>query len=135
MKKSELKNIIKPLVKECINEVLLQEGVLSSVIAEVVAGLNTNIVREVRAPDAGNNLTASQERAKLDETRKRMLDAIGKDSYKGVNVFEGTSPAPAAPSKGDPMANIDPRDPGVDISSIFGAQMATNWGKIARGSK
>ena len=31
MNKNELKRIIKPLVKECINEVLLEEGLLSNV--------------------------------------------------------------------------------------------------------
>ena len=135
MKKSELKNIIKPLVKECINEVLLQEGILSSVIAEVVSGLNANVIRE-SAPLQDSETIAREQRVKLDETRKKMLDAIGRDSYKGVNVFEGTTPAPAeTSSKGDPMANIDPRDPGVDIANVFGSQMSNNWGKIARNIK
>ena len=35
MKKSDLKELIKPLVKECIHEVLLEEGLLSNVVAEV----------------------------------------------------------------------------------------------------
>ena len=38
MKKSELKTLIKPLVKECIHEVLLEEGLLSNVVAEVAKG-------------------------------------------------------------------------------------------------
>jgi len=40
MKKSDLKRLIKPIVKECINEILLQkEGVLASVVSEVARGL------------------------------------------------------------------------------------------------
>ena len=40
MKKDELKKVLKPLVKQCINEVLLEEGLLSTVIAEVMKGTN-----------------------------------------------------------------------------------------------
>ena len=39
MKKSELKKLIKPLVKECINEVLLEEGLLSNIVSEVAKGM------------------------------------------------------------------------------------------------
>ena len=35
MKKADLKKLIKPLVKECIHEVLIEEGVLSNVVSEV----------------------------------------------------------------------------------------------------
>ena len=38
MKKQELAKILKPLVKQCIKEVLFEEGVLSNVISEVVIG-------------------------------------------------------------------------------------------------
>ena len=59
----------------------------------------------------------------IDETKKKMLEAIGQDSYNGVNLFEGTVPinkagspdAPETPSS--PLAGVNPGDPGVDISS------------------
>ena len=46
MKKADLKQLIKPLVKECIHEVLLEEGLLSNVVAEVA---------KVRRRDAGRH--------------------------------------------------------------------------------
>ncbi len=52
-----------------------------------------------------------------------MLDAIGRDAYGGVNVFEGTTPAPAATTEGQakgPLSDVAPNDPGVDISGLFG---------------
>ena len=52
MKKSDLKHLIKPLVKECIHEVLLEEGLLSNVVAEVAKGLQGNLVVEARQPQA-----------------------------------------------------------------------------------
>ena len=51
MKKTELKEIIKPLVKECIQEVLIEEGLLSNVVSEVVKGLGTqSIVEQAPVP-------------------------------------------------------------------------------------
>ena len=41
MKKSDLKKVIKPLVKECIHEVLLEEGLLSNIVSEVAIGMST----------------------------------------------------------------------------------------------
>jgi len=57
------------------------------------------------------------------------MSAIGKDSYGGVNLFEGTTPAPSqvsAHSQGHPLADTDPNEPGVDITSIVNS----NWSKL-----
>ena len=79
MKRNELKQILKPLIKECIKE--------------------------------------------ASDTRKQLLDAIGKDSYNGVNLFEGTEPLrQAAASSGissSPLSNVDPGDAGVSIEGIL----------------
>ena len=39
MKRSELKKIIRPMVKECVQETLLEGGLLSNIVAEVTKGL------------------------------------------------------------------------------------------------
>ena len=39
MKKSDLKKILKPIVKECILESLAERGVLSTIISEVLQGV------------------------------------------------------------------------------------------------
>ena len=48
MKKSELKETLKPLIKECIKEVMFEDGTLSTIIAEVVkgVGVQTPLVEE-----------------------------------------------------------------------------------------
>jgi len=119
MKKSDLKNIIKPLVKECIHEVLLEEGLLSNVVSEVAKGLNSNVVveqkQQVVRPQP--KVDPAQE---LAERRKKLMAAVNKDAYNGIDIFEGTTPiketasAPGAPDLGAP------NDAGVDISSIIG---------------
>ena len=35
MKKTQLKKVLKPIIKECIHEILLREGLLADVITEV----------------------------------------------------------------------------------------------------
>ena len=138
MKKSELKKVIKPLVKECISELLLTEGLLASVIAEVVSGLNQPLLEQKTQHVAP--ITSEEEQSRhLQEIRAKMLNAVGKDAYKGVNVFEGTTPmtssaATSSPSAAasNPLSHVDPRDPGVDISQVFGG-MSAKWGKIAKG--
>jgi hypothetical protein len=128
MKRSELKNIIKPLVKECITEALLEEGLLSNVISEVIKGMSPVITESAPAPaveSAPMLQEARQERSRhAKENRKKLLDAIGKDSYGGVDLFEGTSPAPGQKSTesqaSSPLGGVAPGDPGVDISGILG---------------
>lgn len=129
MKKSELKSII----KECVKEILFEEGVLSNLVAEVAFGITKAqgqfLVESNPAPAPKHDekflrekkQEAEQEKRKrLLETKKKMLDAIGGDRMKGV--FEGTEPLPNAGSTSphSPMSGRDPKDAGVDISGLFG---------------
>jgi len=126
MKRSELKNIIKPLVKECITESLLEEGLLSNVISEVMKGMSPVITEAAPAPERVPMIQeARRERTvQAKENRKKLLDAIGKNSYGGVDLFEGTTAAPSQQSPesqaGSPLGGVAPGDPGVDISGIIG---------------
>ena len=133
MKKSELKKVLKPLVQECIKESLYEEGLLKSIVSQVVEGYSagtTAIVenKTVSAPVNNEKIEESAKmKAKLEQTKKQMLNAIGGSAYGGVNVFEGTTPAPADKGQqGNVMEGVDPSDPGVDISQIFNQ----NWGKL-----
>ena len=136
MKKDELKKVLKPLVRQCINEVLLEEGLLSTVIAEVMKGTGaTRIVESTQPvqPKIDNTAAREKKRKQLLEQKKKLLDAIGAESYNGVNVFEGTTPTKSAPSPGQtqsqgPLSGVSPHDPGVDISSLMGS--AHNWSKM-----
>ena len=126
MKKNDLKKLIKPLVKECIHEVLIEEGLLSNVVAEVAKGMQGNLVMESQATPRETpqrrNQHAAATRAKLQQHRQKLVDSIGADAYNGVNLFEGTAPLTtqeAAPARG----NVDlgsPNDAGIDISSLIG---------------
>tara|TARA_R110002020_G_scaffold118553_1_gene270863 strand:+ start:159 stop:575 length:417 start_codon:yes stop_codon:yes gene_type:complete len=135
MNKNELKRVLKPLVKQCINEVLLEEGLLSTVIAEVMKGTGNARIVETKQYKQKQKIdnTAAQEakRKRLMEQKRKLLDAIGAESYNGVDLFEGTTPTKASPSQGasqGALSDVAPNDPGVDISSLMGS--AHNWSKM-----
>jgi len=128
MKSGELKKVLKPLIKQCIKEVILEEGVLSGIVSEVVSGLGSPVIKE----SAPTPATKSQRiiNNQLSSDKKKLLDSIGSDAFNGINIFEGTTPAPAQKSKtqmaADPLADTDPSDPGVDISGILSVG-GKNW--------
>ena len=128
MKREQLKKVIRPIVEECVRETLLEGGLLSGVISEVVQGLGVQpIINESRTPSSQPEPAPRINPVRTEgmkRTRKELLDAIGKDSYNGVDLFEGTKPmsnAPAAsPTRASsPLSDQDPEDPGVDISGIM----------------
>ena len=129
MKKNDLKQLIKPLVKECIHEVLLEEGLLSNVVAEVAKGMQGNVIVEAAPrrpqqsadPDIGRKSTESRQRLK--EHRARLMESVNAGAYNGVNLFEGTEPMSAHDGGAPKAGSVDlgnPTDAGVDISSLMG---------------
>ena len=115
MKKSDLKKLIKPLVKECIHEVLLEEGLLSNVVSEVAKGLNTAPVITEQVEQAP---APKPRKRDYSADRRKLMDAIGNDAYNGVNLFEGTTPAPAQQEQTAGSVDMgDPNEAGVDIGS------------------
>ena len=136
MKKSEFKKIIKPIVSECIKESLMEDGLISGIIAEVVKGMATTApaAKMIEAtPDPVSermkrNAFDKKQTKQLQEHRSKLMSAVGKGAYNGVNLFEGTAPlagatpkpgAPPAPQ--GPLTGVAPGDSGVDISNLFGA--------------
>jgi len=147
MKKSELKSILKPLVEECVREALFENGILASVVTEVLQGVQgANVIRESAPATRTAEVDESQSRQarqaatdqRLREAREKMLDAIGGDSYNGVNIFEGTTPLRSggtpggSPKPGSPLSGMDPSDPGIDISGLS-QSMGNTWKKLAGG--
>ena len=126
MKKDELKKLIKPIIKECINEMLLEEGLLKNVVSQVTEGMNTSspVTEQVKTEPSY---------AEVKKKTNKVIEAMKNKTIGGTSIFEGTTPAPAQSSAAgraaNPMSHVDPRDPGVDISKIFNP----NWKKLAQG--
>ena len=150
MKKSQLKQTLKPLIKECIKEVFLEQGMLSGIIAEVVKGIRP--LREQSTHSAPQSLKsdgalkleqqqlekerhelAEERQHQLKEQRRKLLNATGLPE----NVFEDVRPLgkggnPDVQNEGHrgALADVDPSDPGVDISGIM-ALGGHKWKKLA----
>ena len=86
MNKQELKKILKPLIKECIKEVIFEDGTLSSIIAEVMKGVGTEPLVEQKKTQTQPPQKRTQNNKRLQEQRKKMLDAIGKAKLKNITV-------------------------------------------------
>ncbi len=136
MNKNELKQILKPLIKECIKEVIFEDGTLSSIVSEVAKGMGQQTIVETkqRFPTKQKPQYESDDQAKarLEDKRKKMMEAVGGEAYNGVNLFEGTTPtsAPTNDNGQGPLSGVDPSDAGVDISSVMGKTSAI-WSKMA----
>ena len=133
MNKSQLKQLIKPVVKECIQEVLIEEGLLTEVVSQVAAGMNNQPIVESVPKKTDKNLfnedlqmkrKTQEVNKKLQEHRRKLLDSIGNDAYNGVDLFEGTEPIKQSGTPGashrPSVLGDDPSDAGVDISSLMG---------------
>ena len=115
-------------------EALVSDGLLSDIIAEVTVGITNaqNLISEKSEKKNQESSTRFQKKARQEsketenqrllETKRKMLNAIGSPSMSGI--FEGTEPLssggnPSAPSPSGPLANIDPKDEGVNIDGLF----------------
>ena len=134
MNKNELKKVLKPLIKECIKEVMFEDGTLSSIIAEVMKGTQQTpaqpIVEQQQYQQPQARLETDEEaKARMAAKRKTLMDSIGQGAYNGVNLFEGTTPAPAQSNTQGPLAGMAANDPGVDISALMNKTSAI-WAKM-----
>jgi hypothetical protein len=126
-KKDQLKNLFKPIIKECVKELILEEGVLSSLISEVQKTNKIEKKQTVVDESVQRQEAILKNKTKIDEAKKRIYSALGSDSYS--SIFENIEPltsyeAGESPvSMGDPLSGLAPSDPGVDISSIPGMNM------------
>lgn len=123
MKRNELKKVLKPLIKECIKEVIFDEGVLSGLISEVMKGTKGVSTPQAVAKAAPQPVVATKKQDPLKQIRKNLTEAIGKEAYGGVDVFEGLEPISKGPAPGStpvssPLQTYAPNDAGVDISAI-----------------
>jgi negative regulator of genetic competence, sporulation and motility len=114
----QIRTILKPLIKECIKEVLFEEeGILSNVISEVVKGVQTPILESKKSAPAVEDLQDIEEnRKKAEEERQRRIKRLNESA--GVNVFENMTTEVADSPQGSPLSGVAPGDSGVDIDAI-----------------
>ena len=147
MKKAQLKQLLKPIIRECIREAFLEQGMLSGIISEVVKGIQPlQASRSAGSKQKEAQVTAFKQQQlqaqrkqqeeeryqQLKEQKTKLLNATGFSS----NIFEdvqplnkGGNPDKSHQGAGGPLADMDPTDPGVDISGIM-ALGGQQWKKL-----
>jgi hypothetical protein len=128
MDKSELKKILKPLIKECVKEVIFEDGVLSGLITEVARGLRNvqPVATAATKPQKINGEASQRAKQQLNEVKEQMQKAAGLHG-----VFEGTSALPTqggGNSQHGPLRDLNPADPGVNIDGLL--KMTGGWNQI-----
>ena len=137
MNQNDLTKILKPLVKKLVKEAMQEE--LSTVISEIIKQTSKPIIETKQQASVVNEDMQRErlvEKQKISNERRRMLEEVSKNSYGGINIFEGTTPIASAGNPeqrinekaGDPLADSDPSDPGVDIGGLL--RMTGGWKKI-----
>jgi|TARA_Y100000592_G_C5295910_1_gene233086 hypothetical protein len=113
VKKSDLKN----LIKECVKEVIFEDGALTKIVSEVAQGMSLTPLMEKQ--NTRNETSRKDVRKAVREQISKTLTKRERTISTNKNpLFEGTVP-------------IDSREnnnPGVDITSLPGIQ---NWGAVA----
>ena len=106
MKAHELKQIIKPLIKECLKEVLIEEG-FTKMLSESLR--QPTAVEQIKTETTRAKQDIQAQKAALMEAKKKILDNIGRN---GFDAFAGTQPL-----RESEEVNANP---GIDISSLMG---------------
>lgn len=78
--KQDLKIILRPLIKECVKEVILEQGILSHLIKEVVQGMQNSMIVENKQTNAIKPPTTEeyrkstiQAKQNLEEEKKKLI--------------------------------------------------------------
>ena len=128
MKADEFKKILKPLIEQTVKEVLLQEGVLSKVVAEVARGLQQPLVERQATPI---NVADNHREEEYEEQRQERIKRLNESTGIGAEVFNNVKNIPEANSQ-SPLSGVRSDDAGVDISGI--QKLASGkWKQLARG--
>jgi hypothetical protein len=137
MNQNDLKKMLKPLVKQLVKEAMQEE--LSTVITEIIKQTGGKTVVETKQQPVVDEAMLEErqkQKAKLLNEKRKVLEELSKNSYGGINIFEGTTPLKEGGKANDsyegvpksPLSDVDPSDSGVDISGLL--RMTGGWKKI-----
>ena len=130
MDKNSLKKVIKPLIKECLTEILYEQG-LNKLIEESIKTKQREVVKESREEEQTYEAkevrfmkqTVPNKPNKLQEAKKQLLQKI---SMGGFDPFAGSAPIESGGEQItesiNPAVSVMPgiQGSGVDISGLLG---------------
>jgi len=154
MKSKDTKKFFKKIIKECLYELLIEEGVISGMITEVAKGLG-GVQRKPAVKEAPRHKPSFPQGAEpgpksdFDQMRRQMLEEVGRGSVEETpeaaapqlsfsspsvaSMFEGTAPL-EEPADTSIPPHIDEEaakmlmSEGLNVMAIPGSQ---NWARKA----
>lgn len=95
MDKNSLKKVIKPLIKECLKEILYEEGLMKLVKENINYNKTSETISEeqkyIKKEREFVKKNIEQPKLNLKEAKKKLLDEIGMN---GFDPFYGSEPLP-----------------------------------------
>ena len=76
MNRKDFKRILKPLIKECIKEVIFEEGVLSTIVSEVIKGTNAAPVMQTRVEDVPVAVAQEQREEAIRKDKEKLQELL-----------------------------------------------------------
>ena len=119
MKTSDFKKILKPLIKQTVKEVILEEGILSGIVQEVARGLQGNLVVEAKSKKSDDTIRQAKAEEEYEKSRQERIKRLNESakSKLGADVFEGTKQITEGSSH-SALSGVSPADSGIDITNI-----------------
>ena len=145
MKVSEFKKVIKPLIKECIKEVMIEDDMFTNIMVGVISEMK--VLQPQSKPQSrprDNSLMLEQKQDRLEADRQRRIKLMNERAnlmVGGVNVFEGVEPLTESQARGDSgmaapgsLTGIDPSDAGVNISGLVNLA-GGRWNRLQKSGR
>lgn len=141
MNKDALKTILKPVLKECLEEILAEQGLLKVLAEAQVAEVKLEPKKQEIKKQLQKLVGEAPQIAKraVNETQQRMQKELKEAGLltKNFDPFAGTKPLTESQAAGTappgPLNSVDPEDKGIDISGIM--NMAAGKWKAHLGGK
>lgn len=141
MNKDALKTILKPVLKECLEEILAEQGLLKVLAEAQVAEVKLEPKKQEIKKQLQKLVGEAPQIAKraVNETQQRMQKELKQAGLltKNFDPFAGTKPLTESQASGSPtggpLSGVDPEDKGIDISGIM--NMAAGKWKAHLGGK
>ena len=113
MDKRKVKNILKPIIEECVKEMFFEKGFLSNMIQEVLDAQGKSVIKEDKPYEKHIN----------HKTTTTSANRVNPDSYGKIEVSEEpkreVKKASSDYKKYGAMKDVDPSNPGVSIDKLL----------------
>lgn len=111
--KKQMKSIIKPLIKECLHEIMLQEGLI-----RMLKEHNLNEGVQKRPTPEGKPVIKALQKESVQEKKQAIQEVKKATAFAGFDPFAGTEDLDSMEAKAQE---------GVNVDKLFDENMINSW--------